>query len=217
MSFIIFQHHANSRFPNQIFIILLTSAAYIHICYSMAFSAPWLTSLYLCPMLLRISGITPIQMGRAVAALIPGHKQVNLAEGKANDETYIKLVCGRLWPKPGWKTNHNNSQIDGLVRKNVPPSLMYWIYIFLAPTHRNDFIKKKDPHPSNNNYNACKYSLWKCVPVQPTWTTFNWSAYQKSSFDVYRAEYYPEILYQEPALCVLLWVGASEFYPKHSG
>ena len=30
-------------------------------------------------------------MGRAVAALIPGHKQVNLAEGKANDQKYIKL------------------------------------------------------------------------------------------------------------------------------
>ena len=31
-------------------------------------------------------------MGRALAALIPGHKQVNLAEEKANDERYIKLV-----------------------------------------------------------------------------------------------------------------------------
>ena len=30
-------------------------------------------------------------MGRAVAALIPGHKQVNVAEGKANNQKYIKL------------------------------------------------------------------------------------------------------------------------------
>ena len=59
-------------------------------------------------------------MGRAVTALIPGYKQVNLAEEKANDETYIKLVfvdfCDQ---KPGWKPNHNNSQMD------VTPLLMH--------------------------------------------------------------------------------------------
>ena len=53
-----------------------------------------------------------------VPALIPGHKQVNLAEEKANDKTYIKLVfvdfCDQ---KTAWKPNHSNSQIDGLVRE----------------------------------------------------------------------------------------------------
>ena len=85
-----------------------------------------LTSWDLFQMLLRISGITLVPMGRVVSELILDHRQVNLAKVKVNNQIWCHSLLTMVF-KPGWKIISQPHQ-NLLHERNDPNLKKYYHY-----------------------------------------------------------------------------------------